>query len=160
VPGGPSGELTSGRDVAQVVHELSAGHSKLAAMFPERFMPVMVPPHNHLAQRLVESVTDAKFSFVSIDGDFAGFAIPSRNVHVDVIDWQRNHAATLAQVVRSAIAALRLRRYGLVKVDTPIGLMTHHLVHDDEIWSLTTSFLSFLKQHPNVRFPEMNEIFS
>jgi peptidoglycan/xylan/chitin deacetylase (PgdA/CDA1 family) len=157
--GQPPGELTAGRNVAEVVQELSHGRARLEDMFGQRFRPVLVPPYNHLAPRLASAVRQAGFSFVSVDGDFVGLPLPSRNVHIDVINWSRNEAATPADLVRSAIVALRLRRFGLVGIDSPIGLVTHHLVHDGRMSGVMTSFLKCLGEHPAASFPEIQEIF-
>jgi len=158
-PGKPSGELTSERIPIEVSSQLALGRSRLEDQFGRQFRPVLVPPHNHLARHLVESVRQAGFSFVSIDGDFSGLPIPSRNVHLDVIDWEQNRGATRARVVGAAIAALRVRRFGLVKADSPIGLLTHHLVHDEPMWATTVAVLDCLQEHPAVRFPTLGEIF-
>jgi hypothetical protein len=159
LPGFPSGELTAERQSAEVVYELSRGRAKLEEMFPRQFMPVLVPPYNHLAMKLVGAVKNAGFSSVSVDGDFTGLPIRSYNIHLDVIDWHRMRAARSAEIARSATIALKLRRFGLVDPDTPIGLMTHHLVHDAQVWEVTTAVLECLIQHPNATFPEMNGIF-
>lgn len=158
-PGRLSAELAPGRKAGEVRLELTQGRTRLEDMFGEQFKPVLVPPYNYLSPHLVEPVREAGFSFVSIDRDFAGFSVPSQNVHIDVIDWRRKQAATPIEIVRSAVAALRLRRYGLVDADAPIGLITHHLVHDASVWAVTETLLDRLKEHPAVAFPAMHEVF-
>jgi hypothetical protein len=128
-------------------------------MAGESFRPVLVPPYNYLAPHLVGSVKSAGFSFVSCSGDFAGLQIASRNVHVDVIDWRRKQVAAPDRMVRGVIAALRLRRYGLVEATSPVGMITHHLVHDEPIWERTRCLLDRLAEHPAVSFPPLGEIF-
>ena len=41
------------------------------------------------------------------------------------------------------------RRLGLADNDEPLGLMTHHLVQDDEIWNFTRQVLAVLLAGPS-----------
>lgn len=79
-------------------------------------------------------------------------AVPHFDVQIDPIDWRRGTARDAAGVARDLIGYLRLRRNGFVSPDAPIGLLTHHIVHDDAIWSLCDSLLEALGRHPAVAF--------
>jgi hypothetical protein len=158
-PGQPTAELASGRDAKQVCSELSEGRRRLEGLFGAQFIPVQVPPYNWLASDLVSSVVEAGYAYVSIDRDFTGVSIPNRNVHLDVVDWNTGGAADPASVVRSVVIAVKLRRYGLVDATTPMGVMTHHLVHDTETWKLVEDVLRRISCHPAVAFPTISEVF-
>ena len=144
----------------EVARELRAGRDNLCTAFGLSAMPVLVPPFNHLAPRWVPYVSQCGLRYVSIDQDFTGLAVDTRNVHVDVIDWQKNTARDLNAILGRTVLALRLRRWGLVPLDTPIGIMTHHLDHDEAVWAVTHRLLSHLSGHPAVRFPPLDEIFA
>ncbi len=159
-PGRPRAELAEGRDGGKVASELRQGMMRLRDLFGLRYMSVMVPPFNAMAPSLASAVTAAGFSYVSVEGDFAGMPLPSRNVHVDPIDWHLHRAKDPAAIVRQAVGALRLRRFGLLPADAPIGIVTHHLQHDEAIWQSTGDLLNHLAGHKAVAFPAIEEIFA
>jgi hypothetical protein len=156
----PRSEFPPGRSPAEIQAQLTQGRQRLHDLFPGRFLPVLVPPFNALAADAVEAVRASDLSRISLASDFAGLALPSRNVHADLIDWRRGGAVSTASAVRSLILALRLRRFGLTEAGRPIGVLTHHLVHDEGIWSLTRELLSRLKAHPKVTFAPIDRIFA
>jgi len=158
-PTRPDAELAEGRDPAEVRDELTQGRTRLAALFGPRFLPILVPPHNQLSRHLHQVVEGIGYSFISAHGDFAALPMPSRNAHLDVIEWQTNKAQFSSVIVRTAIAALRLRRYGIVQAGLPIGILTHHLAHDEEVWRLLDELLRRLTTHPAVQFPDLEQIF-
>ncbi|HTZ76446.1 MAG TPA: polysaccharide deacetylase family protein [Stellaceae bacterium] len=157
--GRPKSELSATRSPEEVRRQLEDGRSRLAALFGERFLPVLVPPFNEMSPHLAAAVRAAGYGFVSVYGDFPGLAVASRNIHLDIIDWPTGEAAAVAVNVRRAIAALRLRRYGILPAEAPIGVVSHHLVHDAAIWSLAEELLGRLVRHPAVIAPDVGQIF-
>jgi len=157
--GGHPSEFPAGRSASEMRAQLDAGRARLARLFGARLLPVLVPPFNRIAPALHRVVADAGFDYVSADGDFFAFALPARNVHADVIDWQRGTARGAGDVVRSLVAALRLRRLGVVPRARPIGIMTHHLVHDEATWALTETLLGRAAEHASVAFPSVASLF-
>ena len=99
-------------------------------------------------------------SRVSLATDFARLALPSRNVHADLIDWRSGHAVPAEAAIRSIVLALRLRRFGLTEPARPIGVMTHHLVHDEGIWTLTRDVMVRLAAHPKIAFAPIEGVFA
>jgi peptidoglycan/xylan/chitin deacetylase (PgdA/CDA1 family) len=159
-PGAPMAEFPAGRDPAEVRAQLRRGLTRLGELFGARLLPVLVPPFSQLAPSLADSVRGAGFGHVSLDRDFTGIGLRCVNVHADVIDWPAGTAAAPVTVVRALISALRLRRLGLVARDAPVGVMTHHLVHDAAIWTLTETTLTRLAAHPGARFAPIPQIFA
>jgi hypothetical protein len=72
------------------------------------------------------------------------------DVHVDVIDWRQRTSRPVRDVMRDIVGHLRLRRLGLVAPHVPIGILTHHLVHDQAIWDLCDTLLCDLKSQAAV----------
>lgn len=159
-PGRPRAELAEGRDAGEVEAELGRGLMKLLDLFGERFLPVLVPPFNFLARSLAGAVASAGFSTVSVEGDFAGLPLPCRNVHIDPIDWRQPCAKDPAALIRQAVGALRLRRFGLVPATMPVGIVTHHLQHDEDVWRLTGALLGKLTHHPAASFTPTVAVFA
>lgn len=159
-PGRPKSELSATRAPAEVQAQLEDGRHRLEAMFGDRFLPVLVPPFNEMSYHLADAVRHAGYGFVSVYGDFPGLPLASRNIHLDIIDWPTGQAAAPAVNVRRAVGALKLRRYGIVPASAPIGVVTHHLVHDAAIWSLADELLGRLVRHPAAETPDIARIFS
>lgn len=153
-------ELGGTRNRTEVEAQLMEGRRRLESLFASRFLPVLVPPFNQLSRHLDGTVRRVGYRFISLHGDFAGLPLPSRNPHLDVIDWQRNTAAEPGYLVRWALAAIKLRRYGLVSASLPVGMVTHHLAHDDAVWSLAEELLRRLRRHPAIVAPEIDQIFA
>ena len=155
----PKAELADGRAIRDVEIDLAKGRARSQELFGRLFLPILVPPFNFLAHSLTGVVAALGFSFVSVEGDFAGLPLLCRNVHVDLIDWHGAGTKDAAAVVRQALAALRLRRFGVLSSSSPIGIVTHHLRHDADAWKLADALLGRLVSHPAVAFPPMNEVF-
>ncbi|MEI9983979.1 MAG: hypothetical protein WDN69_12680 [Aliidongia sp.] len=156
----PPSEFPAGRASGEIQAQLSAGRKRLKDLFGGRFIPALVPPFNALGGNAVASVQASGLTRISLATDFAGLALPSRNVHADLIDWRRGTAVPMASAIRSIVLALRLRRFGLTEAGRPIGVLTHHLVHDEAIWSLTGELLSRLKAHPKIVFAPVDGVFT
>jgi peptidoglycan/xylan/chitin deacetylase (PgdA/CDA1 family) len=153
-------ELSETRDADEVQEQLAEGRRRLQSLFGPRFLPILVPPFNQLSRHLDSAVERAGYRFISSQGDFAGLPLPSRNTHLDVIDWQRKAAADPGAIVRMALATLKLRRYGLVPASSPVGMVTHHLAHDGPVWDLVENLLRRLRQHPAIVAPEIERLFA
>lgn len=153
-------EFPPGRRPDAVRVQLTEGRRRLEDLFRQRFLPVLVPPFNALAREAVEPVRASGLRHLSLATDFAGLGLPSRNVHVDVIDWREIGAVPVEAAVRPLLLALKLRRFGVTPAAQPIGIMTHHLVHDTAAWSLARALLTRLKAHPHAVFAPVESIFS
>ncbi len=158
-PGQPKAELAPLRDKAEVERQLGEGQAHLKYLFGDVALPVLVPPFNALAPGLVGAVKANGFRYVSLLGDFQGLGMANRNVHVDLIDWPAGRAEAPDRIARQAVAALRLRRFGLVERSAPIGIMTHHLRQDEEAWLSTEALLDCLAHHRAATFPSINAVF-
>jgi peptidoglycan/xylan/chitin deacetylase (PgdA/CDA1 family) len=90
------------------------------------------------------------------------WALPARplDVHVDPIDWRRKTAHTPEHIAAELLGELRLRRKGYIPSSNPIGLLTHHLVHDEAIWSVCDELLDVLQNEPAVAFADLEELFA
>jgi hypothetical protein len=134
---------------------------------------MFVPPYNRIAAALVEALPGIGFAAVSA---WPGFgeramlrldsrlpwlpavtmprprAVPRVDVHIDLIDWKRVTARDTPSVAADVVGQLRLRRRGFLPSDYPVGLLTHHLVHDARIWELCDDLLQLLGAHATAEF--------
>ena len=61
------------------------------------------------------------------------------DAHIDPINWRGTRSAVELQKIINELTEL-------MSSNDPIGLMTHHLVHDQAIWGLMTTLTARLKQ--------------
>jgi predicted glycosyltransferase len=138
----PAGEKSSEfgphRPLARLSEEAAAGLRVLGDRFGSRLLRVFVPPWNRVASDLVPRLPELGYRGISTFGPRrapqAGPGLTQFNAHIDPIDWHGTRslldpAAVMAQVERS------------MRLTEPVGLLTHHLVHDEAVWRFVTEFL-------------------
>ena len=126
-------ELGPERPVSVVLDQLRAAFDQLRALYPQTFEPVLVPPWNRIDPALLPSLAALGYRAVSVYGKAkqAG-AIRLINTHVDIMDWHGTGGCRpQAELVTLLAAELGDR---LADSDEPIGILTHHLVHDAAAW--------------------------
>ncbi len=148
-PGERRIELGGRADRSRLLSDLARGHRRLREVFGDRFQPILVPPWNRIAPDLLPALPGLGFRALSIwdEGDLgpmpAGLA--RLDVHVDPIDWRGGRRwiglATLAERL-----ACRL-----VRGDTPVGLVTHHLVMEPRDFDELARLLDLLRGRADVR---------
>jgi len=146
-------ELGDHRPLATVLEELQRGRVLLQGLLGERFAPVLVPPWNRLAAGLIPRLDGAGFCGLSTLGPRQPLALPTLNVHVDLINWRDGgRFAGEAAVLTQLLGHLQARRLGRVDASEPSGIMTHHLAHDEACWAFLERFFGALVHHPGLRW--------
>lgn len=127
-------ELGADRPAAMVLGELRDGFSKLQALYPQQFVPVLVPPWNRIDAALLPALPDIGFLAVSVYGKAkAQSPVDLVNTHVDIMDWHGTGGCLPhGQLVATLVAELDDRM--TTGSDEPIGILAHHLVHDSSAW--------------------------
>ncbi len=137
--------------------EILRGATRLRAVFGERFMPVFVPPWNRIAPGLVATLPSLGMVGLSAYGPRQSASPASGlrqvNTHADPIDWrgERGFKGT-ARVVAEIAAHLRARRSSTVDAREPSGVLSHHLVHDEDCWRFLDQLFSRTSRRENVRW--------
>ena len=126
-------ELGTHRPRATVLDELAQGLSRLAGLYGARAMPMLAPPWNRIDARLIPDLVPLGFKALSVYGPPQPAPIRMLNSNVDLMDWHgsrgcRDHA----ELVNDIVAQLG-RDFD--DTDAAVGLLTHHLVHDQAAWS-------------------------
>lgn len=137
-------ELGRHRPRETVLGELEAGFSKLAKLHGSRFRPMLVPPWNRIDEDLLSSLTSLGFTSLSIFGkERSASPIHLVNTHVDVMDWHGTRGGRPAEILFGEIADW------IVREDRPpvIGVLTHHLVHDELVWSFLNELFEVTSGH-------------
>lgn len=137
--GSRKAELGAHRPVEAILAELESGRETLARMFGPRFAPILVPPWNRIAPEVVARLRDRGFRGVSTFGTRAEACrvagVTQCNTHVDPIAWHRGRGFVgMAAAIGQLVDHLRARREGPVDTSEPTGILTHHLVLDEDGW--------------------------
>ena len=150
-PEGKKQELGGERPAEAVLGELREGFLLLERLHPARFLPLLVPPWNRIDAALIPALPTIGFAALSVYGRAKkGGPMPLLNTHVDIIDWQGTRGGRgEAELVGELVAELRDRFAGS---DEPIGVLTHHLVHDAAAWDFLSALFAATGRHPAVRW--------
>ena len=121
--------LHRGTDV--ILEELRTGSAHLAALYGETFTGVLVPPWNRIDTQLLPHLSSLGLAGLSAFGPEQELPLPVINTHVDLIDWKgtrggRDTADLIADIVH------RLRQ--VFDEGGTVGVLSHHLVHDEAAW--------------------------
>lgn len=150
-------ELAAHRDRASVERELEEGRMRLAARFGGRFVPILVPPWNRMADGLAPALARLGFTGLSRFGPrehaHAAPNLPQVNAHVDPIAWRRERAFIgVASLLSRVVDHLAARRTGACDADEPTGVLTHHLAFGDDAWQGLRVLLDATARHPGVQW--------
>jgi hypothetical protein len=150
-------EFPNNRSLIERLADLRAGHDRLRGLVaPGQLQPVFVPPWNRLAPDCLPAMPDLGLTAVSTFGArgsyWAAPGLAALNTHIDPIDWHgHDNAATAERSLAVTCAHLRAMRAGQQDLQ-PLGLLTHHLRHDETIWAFAAAFLSRTASHAAVHW--------
>lgn len=150
-PAGKKQELGSQRPLSVVRAELAKGKLAIDRLFGVKALPLLVPPWNRIDAGLLPGLADLGFAALSAFGRARAGPIRVVNTHVDLMDW---HAGRKGKdhdmLVSEFVAELRSRRES--GSAEPIGVLTHHLVHDEGAWSFLERLFEATAAHPGCRW--------
>lgn len=145
-------ELGLHRPIEQTLAELRRGYADLLERHVSQFVPLLVPPWNRIDAAIVEELNDIGFQGLSTFADQASSAIAMVNTHVDVIDWKGARGGrTTAELVDELVALISGKR-------TPIGVLTHHLVHDKQVWDFLEQLFLATSTHEGASWVRINDL--
>lgn len=150
-------ELGEHRRLALMLEELGEGFERLGLLCPRRFLPVLVPPWNRIADAVREALPEAGFAGLSTFGPAPRGEAHRANTHLDIMDWKNGRAA-LPRAAAFAILCNEVERR-LRHDPEPLGILTHHLVHEDESWAFLDELFGLTGRHAAVRWPAIPELF-
>lgn len=134
------------RPVEAMRRELSLALSRMRDVFGEQMAPIFVPPWNRIAAELVPMLGELGYAALSTFGVALDDnpAIPEINTHIDIIDFRgtrrcREHGALAKEIGVALAHSLDHGRY-------PIGILSHHLVHDELAFDFLETLFSLTAQ--------------
>jgi hypothetical protein len=141
-PGEAASEYPAGTAPAEVASRISAARAAMTAA--GLATSLYTPTWNRIDATLAEAIPLAGFRALS-----AARAAPAVNgvkridADLDVLRWKgRVRFRGRRRILGSLTRQLRQRR-AAGDFDSPIGLLTHHLAHDEAAWAFLTWFTSF-----------------
>lgn len=137
-------ELGAHRPLPVVVEEVARGFAKLSALHGPRFVPLMVPPWNRIAPQVAATLPGAGFRALSVYGPARAGTLPQVNTQVDIIDWHGSRRGRPTDVLEGEILA--------AMEAGPVGILTHHLVHDMAAWGFLDRLLAVTEGHPGCQW--------
>jgi len=146
-------EFGAHRPLEQINSDIANGLSKLQNLFGPALALLFVPPWNRIAPDVLPLLQQAGYRGVStFTPRQQPEALPNLaliNTHIDPIDWHKSRSAHPADILlKQTLELLQDRRHGRADNTEPLGLLTHHLVHDSAIWNFTHQFITTLMAGP------------
>jgi hypothetical protein len=164
-PGAKKSEYPADRDEAVMARELRDGLARATSLAPSRALPVFAPPWNRMTPQFAELLGDAGYrgysSFGKERAPLAAGALRCVNTHWDPIAWRdggglRDEGELLSLLSRLISQQLAEPRAAL----EPVGLLTHHLAHDDWIDRFLDQLFDILQESDTVKFLAASEVFA
>ena len=152
-PGLKKAEFGATRDIDASVSDLNQSLTRLKSLFQDHLAPMFVPPWNRIDPALMIPLAEAGYSAVSTclprrDPDAAP-GLAQINTHLDPIYWRGTRGLVdPSDLVAMATALLKDRRLAVTDNSEPFGYLTHHLVHNDDIWEFSRQFLHEICEGP------------
>ena len=78
-------------------------------------------------------------------------------MHLDIFEWRPRRRPLRRAEIYALLASEIERR--LADDPEPIGIMTHHLVHQEESWDFLDELFGLTAKHPAVAWPTVEDVF-
>ena len=148
-PAGQKKQELGFQSVEDLAHALQSALRHCQTVFGARALPILVPPWNRIDPNLIPLLPSAGFTGLSTFKPRSAAEIAPGlrhiNTHCDPIDWRGEGGllpeAALVETLTATLAAMATQT---PDEREPLGLLTHHLVHDDAIWAFIDRLLHTL----------------
>lgn len=165
-------EFGPDRPISSMIVDAESALSIFSGLFGT-LKVIFVPPFNRVTPALIKALPNIGFFGTSLMPNYLERKIlqlgsrlnrstaikipdfsdgPRIDVHLDVINWRTKSAQDTRTTVNNLVQQLRGRRLGLLAADKPIGLLTHHLAHNERIWRACDEVIEVLQSHKAVEF--------
>jgi hypothetical protein len=155
--GSKKAEFGNHRPLTRLAENAAQGLRLARDRFGDLVAPVFVPPWNRITPALVEQLPDLGFRGLSTFGERPArepaSGLVQVNTHIDPIAWREGASLQDISVLMNSLAQA-IGRVGESNGNEPepIGLLTHHLLHDHAVWEFCEELLAHLADHPGIRF--------
>jgi hypothetical protein len=157
-PGEKKAEFGDHRPAADMLVELAAGRERLAALFGQNLLPVLVPPWNRIGATADAARREIGLAGLSLYGTKRTADPHLVNTHLDIFEWKTTRGPMSRDRACQILCEEVARR--LAGSDEPIGILSHHLKHEEESWALLDELFGLLRGHPAARWPAIPDLFA
>ncbi|MCB1474324.1 MAG: glycosyltransferase [Rhodobiaceae bacterium] len=156
-----SGEFGAGRAPDDVRIDLQAGVARMKTLFGDCLLPLFVPPWNRIDARFHEALADCGYKALSTfgtKGEAVGRGLVAMPAHLDIMDWSVRAGRAASDLDSELAALLRHRLDG--GNDAPVGILTHHLVHDETAWGVLAGLAGLCAGHPAAGWLDVRDVLA
>jgi len=154
-------ELGGDQTLDQLLEKLAAGRSVLQQAFEQRYIDIVVPPWNRYSSAAAEAIDTLGYKAISGLGPRGEQRSNTMlNVHVDIINWRTRSFVGTQACIQKIVDQLQLRRTSAVDASEPLGLMTHHLAHDQACWEFLQQWMIKTTSHPKIEWMQAEHALS
>ncbi len=158
-------ELGGQRSSDEIQTELAEGRRQLSSEFGEQFLQIQVPPWNRIEPRIYSALINAGFSGVSSmwarETAYPVKGLLQVNTHLDPVNWRHGRGFIGESIAIGQIHQhLSARRQAGGDIAEPTGILTHHLIQNDEVWAFCRTLFDTLSRHPATRWLNAREIWA
>jgi peptidoglycan/xylan/chitin deacetylase (PgdA/CDA1 family) len=157
-------EFGAHRPLPLMSGEIGSARQRLAELFGDLSLPVFTPPWNRVAPEVVGQLQGLGFraisTFMPRGAQYALAGLLQVNTHLDPIAWKAGGGLLAPDFLDEHLTGhLRARRTGAADNREPYGLLTHHLVHDANVWDFAERLLETFAASGVTRWtPPLSEI--
>ena len=146
-------ELGAHRSIDVVLEELKAALEKVQSLYGEQAVSMLVPPWNRISPDVVTALPEIGFKAISTFHDKKSAwkkdqPIPFYDTHLDIIDWKAGGVGRSADDLFESLAGLIRNGASALQNDQMIGILTHHLQHDDKASYFLTRLFDITSNNP------------
>jgi hypothetical protein len=154
-PGEKAAEFGAHRPLSVLHREATEALRRARERLPAgQLLPVFVPPWNRIAPDLARDLPLLGYTGLSAAGGPAVPGLTRADCTLDVIDWRGTRSLREPARLLAILAA-----HAETEDENPLGLLTHHLAHDEAVWDFLGKLVPLLKAHPAVRLCDPRELF-
>ncbi|MBX7145827.1 MAG: hypothetical protein K1X44_00800 [Alphaproteobacteria bacterium] len=148
-------EFGLNRSLSDSIDDLHEGQLLMKKVFGPYALPVLVPPWNRIDDRIIDYLPSLGFKGLSTFGtDKIGLkkGILQWNCHIDPINWHQGKSFYgESQVIDMILHEIQKRRFNSSS-HNPLGLLTHHLIHDKNCWNFIQNLLDFSQNYSCIQW--------
>jgi hypothetical protein len=159
-PGEPDAEFRADESPAAIATAIAGAHPRIAGL--PGSLPLYIPPWNAAHSALYAALPQAGLDLFSSNAEQAipGISLRQAHVQVDLLRWKPVPRFRGRQRCLSRLCRVLRRRRLAGQWEQPIGLLTHHLVHDASAWAFLDAFLERTYKDDRIAWPTPLEIFA
>lgn len=164
--GEPLNEFGLDRDIKLQLDEIKLGFEKLRNSFNDKFLPVFVPPWNHIASPIINELSELGFRGVScIGNNLSEYPnLFNNNVKIDIHSWQTKSETEYKSfckeysLIIKEISDLITNTKDSHTSDISIGLLTHSQIMSKDDFTMIHQLIIELKK-TEIHFIKRDEYF-